>query len=281
MTSTVAPYLKTMMGRVLYSTPWPRFYFRNKYVITAFHRVNTATLGDGITCAPENFEDICAFLAKHFRVISLAEQIEALESGRHIRNSASITFDDGYLDNFEIAAPILRKLRLPATFFVSTDLLDSDFVPTWDHQRGTRTQWMSWHHVRELAREGFDIESHTCTHVDLGRADFDTARNELRKSFLRLANLEGSRRRLFAYPFGGTANITEKTRVLIREEGYRCCLSCHGGVNTATANVYSLSRIPVNEEYRSGQQFGLEILRASLNPSSKSPRKHDAVHSCA
>jgi peptidoglycan/xylan/chitin deacetylase (PgdA/CDA1 family) len=272
MTKTIVANIKSMLGYTLYATPWPRFFFRDKFLVTAFHRVNRSTLGDGVTCSPESFRSICIWLAKNFRVIPLSEQIDALEKGHILPRTASITFDDGYLDNFEIAAPILRELGLPATFFVATDLIESQIVPAWDHERGTDTKWMTWEHVRELARQGFDIESHTCTHIDLGTADAELARQELHDSIARLTRLLGSPRRLFAYPFGGLKNITETTRELVRQEGYRCCLSCYGGINSAKTSAYSLCRVPINEEYRSPYQLGLEILRESMAPTT-----HDSL----
>ncbi len=44
-----------------------------------------------------------------------------------------LTFDDGYRDNFEVAAPILQERRLPATFFIPTRFIDEPRLPWWDH----------------------------------------------------------------------------------------------------------------------------------------------------
>lgn len=278
MTPLIAAPLKTLIGCALFATPWPRSYLKDKYVITAFHRVNTTTFGDGITCSPDRFRRICQWLAKHFRVVPLAAQVEALENGRALSNTASITFDDGYLDNYEVAAPILLELGLPATFFVATEFLGSDVVPFWDQNNGTTTKWMTWDHVRELAKQGFHVESHTCTHIDLGSADTETARRELRSSLAQLTNALGASQRLFAYPFGGTRNITDRARALIQEEGYRCCLSCYGGINSAAAGAYSLNRIPVNEEYVSGYQFGLEVLRSAVTGAERASEAQSAIN---
>jgi peptidoglycan/xylan/chitin deacetylase (PgdA/CDA1 family) len=264
MTPTVIDSLKTFLGYALYATPWPRFYFRDKFIVTAFHRINSTTLGDGITCAPDMFRRVCVWLKQNFRVIPLADQIDALESKRILGGTASITFDDGYLDNFEIAAPILRELGLPATFFVATDFLGSTTVPTWESHGSPGAQWMTWDHIDALAQDGFDIESHTCTHANLCAADAETVRRELRDSLLRLTQALGSQRRLFAYPFGGREHINNPVREMVRQVGYRCCLSCYGGINSAAADPYSLRRVPVNEEYHSVYQLGLELLRASV-----------------
>jgi peptidoglycan/xylan/chitin deacetylase (PgdA/CDA1 family) len=263
MPSAVSNCLKSILGRVIYATPWPRFLFQDKFLIAGFHRVNESTVGDGITCRPEQFRSICVWLANNFQVVPLSAQIEALEKGHILSNSASITFDDGYLDNFEIAAPILRELHLPATFFVATDLIGGNYVTIWDRERGIVTRWMTWAHVQELAAQGFEIESHTCTHVDLGTADRELAWTELRNSLEKLESTIGTRQRMFAYPFGGAANINQTMRALVRDAGYRCCLSCHGGINTAGMSPFELYRVPVNEEYESPAQFAFELFRYS------------------
>lgn len=258
--------IKAALGQALYGSGYSRIFFRDKFLITAFHRVNASTLGDGLSCSPAAFREICVWLAKHFRVVPLDEQIAALERGETPAGTASITFDDGYLDNYAVAAPILTELKLPATFFITTDLIESDFVPPWDAARGTRTEWMSWAQVEELAAAGFHIESHTCTHIDLGTADVVEVERQLRASHARLNSGMLSSRRLFAYPFGGRDNIRRETVALVEETGYRCCLSCYGGINSGESDIYNLQRFPVNEQYRYPDQLGLELLRSDVLP---------------
>lgn len=266
MRSRAAGVLRTLLGYAAFATPWPRFYFRDKCVITAFHRVNDATNGDGISCTPERFRHVCAWLGRHFDVVPLHEQVEALQRGHMPARTASITFDDGYLDNFEIAAPILRELRMPATFFVATDLIGTQNVPAWDADRGVETRWMNWEQLRRLADEGFSIESHTCSHLDMGRAPIAEVRRQLLSSMQILADRLGPSRRMFAYPFGGQQNITEAARAEVREAGYLSCLSCFGGINATGADPFRLVRMPFNEYYGSVHQFGLEMLRAPVSP---------------
>ena len=70
------------------------------------------------------FEARMRWLASAFSVIPLIEAVRRLQAGSLPPNAASVTFDDGYADNATIAAPILARLRLSATFFVSTGFLD-------------------------------------------------------------------------------------------------------------------------------------------------------------
>ncbi len=65
-----------------------------------------------------------ALLARHFRVLPLAEGVRRLREGTLPRRAVAITFDDGYRNNYSRALPILERFGLPATFFVATGFLD-------------------------------------------------------------------------------------------------------------------------------------------------------------
>ncbi len=63
-----------------------------------------------------------------FNFLPLTEAVVHLRDGTLPARAACLTFDDGYADNREIAAPILKKLGIPATFFVATDFLDGGMM---------------------------------------------------------------------------------------------------------------------------------------------------------
>ncbi|MEO7335112.1 MAG: polysaccharide deacetylase family protein [Caldimonas sp.] len=66
-----------------------------------------------------------AFLSKHRRVVSLSELVELARADRSPpAGTVCITFDDGYLDNLEVAAPVLARYRLPATLFLATGYVE-------------------------------------------------------------------------------------------------------------------------------------------------------------
>ena len=70
------------------------------------------------------FRELIAMLARDFKPIPLAEAVQRAASGALEGGTVSITFDDGYADNFTVALPILQEYRVPATFFVASDFLD-------------------------------------------------------------------------------------------------------------------------------------------------------------
>jgi|SRR5581483_3731498 len=100
--------------------------------ILRYHSVSTQAdgthlcLDPGLAVSPEHFDGQCAYLARHYRVISLDEMVDRLQNGRSLPPKAvALTFDDGYLDNYTHAFPILRSHGLTATFYVSTGCIDN------------------------------------------------------------------------------------------------------------------------------------------------------------
>ena len=93
--------------------------------IVIFHRVlerpDPLFVGDpDIT----RFNDICAWLAAWYQVLPLDEAVARLSRGALPSRALSITFDDGYADNHDLAMPVLKAHGLPATFFIATGYLN-------------------------------------------------------------------------------------------------------------------------------------------------------------
>lgn len=221
--------------------------FRAKMIIVAFHRVNDELPDDGLTCGSAKFEAFCRFFSDRFRIVPLSEQVAAYHAQKDMGGTLSITFDDGYRDNHEVAAPILRRLGLPATFFVTTGFIGSSITAPWDSALTPKPAWMSWDQVRSLKAQGFEIGAHTDKHIDLGAADPDTIRAELRTCRQKLEREVGGDARLFAYPFGGIDNISPVALELVREAGFTCCVACHGGANAPVTDPFQLARIGIAE----------------------------------
>jgi peptidoglycan/xylan/chitin deacetylase (PgdA/CDA1 family) len=93
--------------------------------VLAYHRVlpERDPLLSGEPSAVE-FEHRMRWVRANFGVLALGEAVRALREDRLPPRALCITFDDGYADNYRIAFPILRRLGLPATFFLATGFLD-------------------------------------------------------------------------------------------------------------------------------------------------------------
>lgn len=74
------------------------------------------------------FEKIIRFIGRSFTPISLGKAISALKAGNLPPAAAAVTFDDGYADNLHVAAPILAKYRIPATFFIATGFTEGGLM---------------------------------------------------------------------------------------------------------------------------------------------------------
>ncbi|GGY82308.1 polysaccharide deacetylase [Cellvibrio zantedeschiae] len=82
----------------------------------------------GMLVKPETFEMHVKEIKRNFDLISLGEWVSAKERGEKLPPKAcAITFDDGWLDNFEYALPILKNEAAPATLFVVADKIGTDF----------------------------------------------------------------------------------------------------------------------------------------------------------
>jgi hypothetical protein len=123
------------------------------------------------------FEDHLRYFQRHFSVLPLQACQEIMAGVRACpRNPLAITFDDGYLDNWVWAFPLLKKYGLPATIFVNPEFVDphEEVRPNLeDLWNGHATpaelrQWgfLSWEEMRRMEQSGLiDIQSHTMTHT--------------------------------------------------------------------------------------------------------------------
>ena len=97
----------------------------SRLLVFAYHRIvpkPDSMLQGEVTAAA--FDSQTGWLARHATVLTLPDAIERWRRGKLPRRAACITFDDGYLSNFETALPILQRWQVPATFFIATGFLD-------------------------------------------------------------------------------------------------------------------------------------------------------------
>jgi peptidoglycan/xylan/chitin deacetylase (PgdA/CDA1 family)/glycosyltransferase involved in cell wall biosynthesis/SAM-dependent methyltransferase len=98
---------------------------RQAAAILMYHHIADLTPDVHHLCVPaSDFHTQMVHVKNHYNVLSLDDLVAAVNCGQIPDRSIVITFDDGYLDALEIAAPILKELNLPATFFINTFDLD-------------------------------------------------------------------------------------------------------------------------------------------------------------
>jgi peptidoglycan/xylan/chitin deacetylase (PgdA/CDA1 family) len=110
-------------------TTWAR---RDTTVILTYHRVLEKWepaldySQPGMVVTVPTFERHLAFLQRHFEIVPLGTLLDA-RAGRR-RPRCVITFDDGWRDNYELALPMLRARKLPATIYLTTDFVGTERV---------------------------------------------------------------------------------------------------------------------------------------------------------
>lgn len=99
-----------------------------KVLVLYYHRVYEPKYDlHQLGVMPRAFEQQMRYLGKNYNILRFEEDWTNSD-----RDSVVITFDDGYLDNFTYALPILEELHVPATVFVSTGTLSGDRELWWD-----------------------------------------------------------------------------------------------------------------------------------------------------
>jgi peptidoglycan/xylan/chitin deacetylase (PgdA/CDA1 family) len=123
---------------------------------------------------------------------------ELLEEGAPRNRTAVLTFDDGFRSWLTDVAPLLRRLGVPGTFYVSTGLLGQQhwLVP------GDAGRLLEADEAKALAEDGMELGSHSVSHPDLRLLDEEELTRELRESKEVVEQLTGRPCRTFAYPYG-------------------------------------------------------------------------------
>jgi peptidoglycan/xylan/chitin deacetylase (PgdA/CDA1 family) len=105
--------------------------YRGKYaVIFMYHGVtstkDTGTNHFGKHVHVDLFKEQLEYISRYFKIVPLDDLIMKLRNEALTENSAVITFDDGYRNNFTAAYPVLKSLQAPATIFLTTGFIDSE-----------------------------------------------------------------------------------------------------------------------------------------------------------
>ena len=200
--------------------------------VLMYHHIDGHSRESKLSVSPESFERQLDFFKKHgYRVLSLDAYVAMLKSGKRPGGkSVVLTFDDGYDDNSKVAAPLLKKMGFPATFFIQVD--------------GTgRSGYMTESEVRELPSFGVTIGSHTVHHGFLPGLSPEKRDEEIVQSKRMLEERYGVPVKLFSYP-GGGFDADARQRVI--DAGYEGAVATHPGPSYPHRDPYALKRIRIS-----------------------------------
>jgi len=202
----------------------------------------------------DSFEAHCRLIADTCQPIDLTTFADAQLTERTLPpRPVLVTFDDGYRSVFEMARPILRRYRIPATVFVCSepvkeqrlfwfdavgraageDAVDAVRALPDDGRRAATGAFeakaatgdplapMTPDHVRQLADEGFAIGAHTASHAPLGRLSPALQQEEIDSCRATLESWTGQRVDALAYPWGAPrVDYTAQTMVIAEALGF-------------------------------------------------------------
>ena len=178
-----------------------------------------------------------------YHTVQLADWL-AQRSGAGPRldaNSVVITFDDGYLDNYTNAWPILAENGLGGAIFLVAGRMG--LTSNWRPGAFGQTPLLSWAAAREMALDGISFGSHTLSHADLSTLAPSAAARELHDARQQIEQALGQPVLNLAYPYG---RFTPAIKDIVRRAGYRAACSCPTGyVGATNADPYDLRRITV------------------------------------
>jgi glycosyltransferase involved in cell wall biosynthesis/peptidoglycan/xylan/chitin deacetylase (PgdA/CDA1 family) len=212
-------------------------YFRQPFPILAYHRVRSQPQY-GIDLSTDAFDRQMRWLSRQgYRTLSLQEFSSLWKQESPFpKKSIVITFDDGHLDTFQLAFPILNKYGFKATLFVNSGLVGKRFwvggrrpdPVIWHEQQPAMYQahsenwrmyeFLSWDQIKSLQQAGWEIDSHAVTHPFLTQLTPQELEKELVESKRTLATRLGGPIDFFCYPSG---DYNKKVQQQVASAGYQ------------------------------------------------------------
>ena len=143
---------------------------RNLLLVLNYHRIGNVCENPYdpglISATAAEFDDQIGYLKRHFHMVTAEETVAMANGETPLRAGALVTFDDGYLDNYTLAFPVLRSHGVQGVFFLPTSFIGTARLPFWDviayvvRQSKKKVIRMEYPEaaVFDLERNGFESE---------------------------------------------------------------------------------------------------------------------------
>ena len=170
-----------------------------------------------LSVSPANFRAQLQYLADNdFTAVDLYDLSLAITGKRPLPPKPVIlTFDDGYLDHYTNAFPLLQEFGFKGTFFIVTEFVDAG-----------NPAYMNWEMIEQMAAAGMRMEPHSKTHADLRDQPRDVLIWQILGSQETLAAHIGYTPRYFCYPGG---RYDEDTIAILKEKNFWGAVVTAGG----------------------------------------------------
>jgi peptidoglycan/xylan/chitin deacetylase (PgdA/CDA1 family) len=231
--------------------------------VLLYHHINPHR-GDVVTVRPEVFAAQMGYLVEHgYRFLSADELVDHVRGVRPVEEKAVVlTFDDGWLDNYLHAYPLLLRLGLKATVFVVTARTDAaslrgcgcaytTAVPLHEEAKRLIREGhaervvLDWSTVRAMAGSGLvGFHSHTVNHRPCGQLSPGELVFELTESKRSLERELGSVSPYLCWPYG---SFTDHAVDVARQIGYQALFTTIDSVCLPGSDPFRISRIEVQD----------------------------------
>jgi len=211
--------------------------------ILMYHYVSTPPADADIyrkdlSVTPENFAKQMQWLKDNgYETITLYDLIYALNIGWPPlpEKPIIITFDDGYVDNYENAYPILSDLDFTGTFFVLTDVTDR-----------SAPGYMTWDMLKEMSAAGMSIEVHGREHIEYSGRDTNWLVYHLLGPAETIEANLGYKPRFIAYTAG---KYDQAVIDVAHEQGFWAGITTQNGTHHTKDNLFELQRLRVRGDW--------------------------------
>lgn len=227
--------------------------------VLMYHHVKSGS--DMISISPENFESHLRYLSKNgFCTLSLDEFLEFKNGKSFPKKSVVLTFDDGWLDNFVVAFPLLQKYNVKANIFVATDFIERASndarnemltqMPTHSECKRLAKEEPSlavcnWHDLQTMIDSGLvQVECHSHSHDNEG-ISLDEWKDDLTLSRMLLKNHLGVTSKHLCWPRG---KYNKKLMELALHLGFEALYTTKRGVNTNDQKSSEIKRLSVKDK---------------------------------
>ncbi|MBW7886971.1 MAG: polysaccharide deacetylase family protein [Bacteroidetes bacterium] len=223
----------------------------NHFRILAYHRIlphDIAVTRGTLAVTEGQFElQLKYFLQKGWKAITLKQLYrDYILIGKSPKNVFCITFDDGYRDNYLYAFPILKKLNVPATIFLTAGYINSENDLYFSsspklYQPEDIDFLLTERQIKEMQKAGIEFGSHTLSHPYLAELSKELVEKELTKSKQILEQYISEEVISFCYPYGNLENFVIDA---VKKAGY--CIAVVTPPRSNIPNtVYTLRRTGV------------------------------------
>ena len=219
----------------------------NGVPVLMYHMVSDWSPKRPLAVPVKEFERQMWYLHKRgYTVLPLEILLDRISNGKPLPpNTVALTFDDGYMDNYRNAFPILKKYHYPATIFMPINLVGKKNL--WDIKRGKpAVKMLTRSQIMEMMQYNISFQPHTYNHVVLTDIPPERAKQEIFKSKNELARFTGQEVKVFCYPSG---RYTRQIISFVKDAGFNYAFSTQQGRIHYGDNLYTLKRIRVSGLY--------------------------------